>query len=101
MTRVVEWTAARAGLVAAWVVMVVPMHASAQARHLALESIGGLRLHNVVARVESHQGKRSVRLAVDTIVARQAMSTPGPDPALVALVDGLEFSNGVIEVEVA
>src|SRR5205823_7377467 len=66
--------------------------ASAQAKQYPLESSAGLRLYNVVAEPATLQGKRGLRLGL----------APGVQtgPAF-AKIEGLEFSNGVIEVEVA
>jgi len=66
--------------------------ASAQAKQYPLESSAGLRLHNVVAEPATLHGKRGLRLTL----------APGARPGPVfAWIEGLEFSNGVIEVEVA
>ncbi len=66
--------------------------ASAQTKRYPLESSAGLRLYNAVAAPATLQGKRGLRLTL----------TPGvrTGPAF-AWIEGLEFSNGVIEVEVA
>jgi hypothetical protein len=83
------------------VAVVLPTRAPAQAKRYALQSVDGLLLHNVVARAVTHQGKKGVELTVDTTAARQAAAPGQPDPEFIALVKGLTFSNGTIEVEVA
>ena len=88
----------RAGMIS----VLLPGMAVAQARHYPLESVNGLHLINVVAQPLIHQGKNGLRVMVDSVAARQAVAAPGrPDPALIASIEGLELSNGVIEVEVA
>src|SRR5437762_8546105 len=66
--------------------------ATAQATSYPLESAAGLRLYNVVAEPATLQGKKGLRLTL----------APGvPTGPAFARIEGLEFSNGVIEVEVA
>jgi hypothetical protein len=62
----------------------------AQTRRFALDSAGGLRMHNVKAEPATLDGKRGLRV---TGVA--------PDSEQLAIIDGLEFANGVIEAEIA
>lgn len=85
---------------------------SAAERVLTLEQTAGLALHNTVAESVTFQGKPALRLT----------ATPGAQPGAtkqggkqkggggageanrrdhLALVEGLEFSNGTIEVELA
>jgi hypothetical protein len=66
--------------------------ATAQAQRYPLESSAGLRLHNVVAEPATLQGKRGLRLTLAPGV------TTGP---AFAWIEGLEFSNGAIEAEIA
>lgn len=65
-----------------------------QAKSYALESADGLRPHNVVAAPATHQGRKGVR------VTAKSPADPAAAEQL-AIVDGLEFSNGVIEIELA
>jgi hypothetical protein len=84
-------------LVIAWTLSgVLPAIGGAQAKRYPLESIDGLRLHNVVAEPATLQGKKGVRLTV-------APDATGPqgERELLARIDGVEFSNGVIEAEIA
>lgn len=81
-------------------------------RHYPLETVDGLRLHNVVAEPAILHGKKALRVAATEAVRRrvQAMSAEERDRATkvaggteehLAIVEGLEFGNGVIELEVA
>ncbi len=64
---------------------------SAQTRRFALDSAGGLRMHNVKAEPATLDGKRGLRLT----------GVSAPDSEQLAIIDGLEFANGVIEAEIA
>jgi hypothetical protein len=70
----------------------LPELASAQAKQYPLESSAGLRLHNVVAEPATLQGKKGLRLTLAPGI------TTGP---AFSWIEGLEFSNGVIEAEIA
>lgn len=66
--------------------------ASAQApKSYALETAAGLRLHNVSAEPATLAGRKGLRLTL----------APGAGGEQLALIEGLEFSSGVIEIEVA
>jgi hypothetical protein len=81
---------------------VLPERASGQARRDALATTDGLRLHNATAEAVTFEGKRGVRLAVAPEVASRAEYLAGRiEPEAYARIEGLEFSNGVIEAEVA
>src|SRR5437867_12470788 len=69
----------------------LPAFAGAQAKHYPLESVQGLRLVNATVEPATLAGKKGLRVrpAVDTV-----------DGDLV-LIEGLEFSNGVIQAEIA
>jgi hypothetical protein len=76
-----------------------PGRASAQARQVPLESTEGLRLHNVAAEPVTHLGRKAVRL---TLAPGAMPAGTGPaDIDQLAVIDGLEFSSGVIEAEIA
>ncbi len=76
--------------------------ASGQARHYALETTEGLQLHNTTAEAVTFQGKRGVRVAVAPEVMRRPEYISGQiEPESFVRIEGLELSNGVIEVEVA
>jgi len=76
-------------------ILVLPATAAAQARTFALESAQGLRLHNVAAELVTHQGKKGLRVTSTPEAAGDAAAD------WLGRVDGLEFSSGVIEVELA
>ena len=73
----------------------LPGSASSQAKRYPLESTTGLRAHNVVIDPVTFKNRRGLRVTVAPAVAGQ------PEAELLALIDGLEFSSGVIEAEIA
>jgi hypothetical protein len=75
----------------------------AETRPLPLESASGLSLHNVAAEPATLQGKKGLRLRLSDEAARRIESTPAAaaDLEQLALVEGLSFSSGVIEAEIA
>jgi len=78
--------------------------ASAQARRYPLENAEGIQLHNVAAEPAVLAGKKGLRVAVsDETLRRMKTMTPEQQIALekLAPLTGLEFTNGVIEVELA
>ena len=80
----------------------LPDAASGQARRYALATTQGLRLHNVTAEAVTFLGKQAVRVAVAPDVARRPEYSAGKiEPEAFAYIEGLEFSNGVMEAEVA
>lgn len=86
-------------VVAALTFVLLPGRAFAQARHFPLESMDGLRLHNVAAEPTTHQGKKGLRL---TLAPNAAPAGAGQaDIDQLAVIDGLEFSNGILEAEIA
>ena len=80
-------------------------------RHFALESIEGLRLHNVDARPATLQGRKGIRVAMSEAAQRDLASrTPenraklamtGGAVEQLAVVEGVDFTNGEIEAEIA
>lgn len=76
----------------------------AQERTFALESAAGLRLHNVAAEGVTHEGRKGVRVtnSKEALARAQAM-TPEQQAQFetLAIVEGTDFSNGVIEAEIA
>jgi hypothetical protein len=84
----------------------LPASAAAQAKQYSLTSAGGLRLHNVTAQPVTYKGKRGLRVVADTARLRELEAAAAGQPAaaplsMVALIDGVEFSSGVIEAEIA
>jgi hypothetical protein len=86
--------------------LMVPKTAAGQVKHYPLKSIDGLRLHNVAAEPVLFQGKKGLRLTRSEEAARRLERMSAEERARVtinqlALIEGLDFSSGVIEVEVA
>jgi hypothetical protein len=91
-----------ARVVSGFLPIVLPELASAQVRQYPLTSADGLRLHNVIAQPVTYKGKKGLRIVADTARLRERAVAPGqPAAAPLALVDGVEFSSGVIEAEIA
>jgi hypothetical protein len=95
-------------LVAIACAFVLPTPSAGQAKHYPLESTSGLRLLNVSAEPATLDGKKGLRVTVSEEVRRRLDSlTPGTPAAAqarveqLAVIEGLEFSNGVIEAEIA
>jgi hypothetical protein len=80
---------------------VLPSLAAAQVKRYPLEAVEGLRLHNVTAQPATHQGKKGLRLTVDTARLRERGAPGQAEPELLAVIDGTELANGVIEAEIA
>ena len=77
---------------------------SAQAKRYALESTKGLHLHNVVAEVTTLQGKKGLRMSTSDEALRQYQQMPREQQSRLeqlAVIEGLDFANGVIEAEIA
>jgi len=96
--------------------LLLPCKVSAQqARNFPLESAAGLRVHNVTAEAVTLDGKRGVRLTVSPELTRrlqaltpdqltqfaQRGSIEGVDLEQLAVIEGIDFSSGVIEAEIA
>jgi hypothetical protein len=75
---------------------ILPGGAAAQVKSFPLESVDGLKLHNVAAEPAVLQGKKGVRLTFPADAPR-----PQAEVDQLAWFDGVEFSSGVIEAEVA
>jgi len=90
--------------VAASAALIVPGTAARQARHYPLESPDGLRLHNAAAEPVTLQGKKGLRVTISKEAERRFQAMRPEEQALLeqlAVVDGLDFANGVIEAEIA
>jgi hypothetical protein len=77
---------------------------TAQAKRYPLDSTTGLRLHNVVAEPAVLQGKKGVRIRHSEEALRRLEKISGDEQARfpqLATIEGVEFSNGVIEAEIA
>ena len=84
--------------------LVLSRSASAQERTYPLESAAGLRLHNVAAAPAVLDGKKGLRLTISDEAARRAQSmTPDQQAQMeqLAVIEGPEFANGIIELEMA
>jgi hypothetical protein len=89
---------------AATAALLLPAAASSQARRYPLESADGLRLHNVKAEPVTHEGKRGVRVTISDDAMRRIRQLPPEEQAQLeqlALIEGTDFSSGVIEAEIA
>jgi hypothetical protein len=75
-----------------------PARTSPSARY-ALETVDGLRPHNVTVEPTTHDGKRGVRVAISDD-ARRRMAADEQLEEL-AVIEGTDFTNGVIEAEIA
>ena len=91
-------------LFAASPVLTLTPTSAAQVRAFPLESASGLRLHNVAAVPAVLDGKKGLRLTISDEAARRLQSMTQDQQALfeeLAVIEGLELANGVIEVEIA
>jgi hypothetical protein len=80
-------------------------------RQFALDTVGGLRLHNVTATPATLQGKAGITVAMSEEAQRQLHSKAPEDQQKLAMsggtveqlavIEGLEFDNGIIEAEIA
>jgi hypothetical protein len=95
------------GVTAALVALATVLGAQTTPRRFALESASGLRLHNVSATPATLEGKKGVRVTVsDDAMRRLEAMTPQERQAAgafeqLAVIEGVEFGNGVIEAEIA
>ncbi|MGQ0714574.1 MAG: hypothetical protein ACT4PJ_12705 [Gemmatimonadaceae bacterium] len=86
------------------IVLTLPGRLAAQVRHYPLESASGLSLHNVVAQAGVLDGKKGVRVTTpDSVTRRVQAMTPEQQGMFeqLAVIEALEFTNGVIEAEIA
>jgi hypothetical protein len=84
--------------------LTLPAVSLAQARRYPLESASGLRLHNVAAEPAVLDGKKGLRLTISEEAMRRLQGMTPEEQARfeqLASIEGLEFANGVIEVELA
>jgi hypothetical protein len=79
---------------------VLPAGAAAQVRNLPLATTDGLTLIRAKAEPSTHQGKQGLRVTVSDEALKQAKPGDGELNPL-AVIQGLEFANGVIEAEIA
>jgi hypothetical protein len=112
-TALVPWSSRAALALGALAVLILSVAPRAQStiKPYALESPAGLRLHNVTAEPATLDGKRGLRVRFDEALRRrlEAMTPQEREAAMksgevneqLAVIDGLEFGNGVIEAEIA
>lgn len=82
---------------------VAPGQASA-AKSYPLESIAGLRPHNVTVEPTTHSGRRGVRVATSDSALRRFQQLPASEQTQfeeLVVIEGTDFANGVIEAEIA
>jgi len=77
--------------------LLLPTALMAQTARYPLTSGTGLRPHNVVAEPATLQGKKGLKVMAALQVSRQ----PGTAVETLALINDLEFGDGVIEAEIA
>jgi hypothetical protein len=85
-------------------VVLLPSAPAAQAKWYALESTAGLRLQNVSAEAAVLEGKKGLRITHSEDALRRLESMTPDEQARfpqLASVEGLEFTSGVIEAEIA
>src|SRR5262245_41106438 len=70
---------------------------ASQGKQYPLVSADGLTLHNVTAAPAALQAKKGLRLTL----SEAAVSPQQGDIEQLAVIDGLQFSSGVIEAEIA
>jgi hypothetical protein len=91
-------------LLAVGAALIVPAAAAGQARQYPLNSTDRLQLHNVAAEPAMLQGKNGLRVTM-TEEAERRLQGMTPEQQLqvhqLALVEGLQFDNGIIEAELA
>ena len=78
--------------------------AAPQEKQYALVSSEGLRLHNVSAEPATLQQKQGLRLTLSADAARRLANMTAQQQAdmeQLAVIDGAEFTSGVIEAEIA
>ncbi len=88
--------------------LLLPGGALAQVKHYPLEAPDGLRLHNVAAEPAVLQDKKGLRVTFSEETVRRFKDMTPEEQAEAqarvgqyAVIEGLEFANGVIEAEIA
>jgi hypothetical protein len=82
--------------------VVRPDVAAGQAKRFDLTTTKGLTLHNATAEAVTFKGKRGVRVTISPEAARRPEYASGQtEPEVQAWIDGVAFTNGVIEAEIA
>lgn len=79
-------------------------HAFAETRDLKLDTTSGLKLHRVAAEPVTHQGRRGLRVTISADAKQQAAALAVAQQSKLeqlAVIEGMEFGNGIIEAEIA
>ena len=76
--------------------LLLPAALMAQTARYPLTSSAGLTPHNVIVEGATLQGKKGLR-----VLASSESTQPGTNVEILAIIDGLEFGDGVIEAEIA
>lgn len=87
-------------VIATMLVVMLSAGASAQVRNLLLESAEGLTLINATAEPAMQAGRKGLRITMSA-EGLQKMQTATSEVNPLAIIQDLEFSNGVIEAEIA
>ena len=87
-------------MLAAMLVVLSAPGAWAQARSYPLDTVSGLTLINATAEPATHDGRKGLRITMSEDGLRKLQSGSGEVNPL-AVIQGLELSNGVIEAEIA
>ncbi|MBV8937338.1 MAG: hypothetical protein JO095_16225, partial [Alphaproteobacteria bacterium] len=87
-------------LTAIAMILLLPGAAAAQAKRYPLESAERLRFHNVTAEPAMLQGKKGLKATISEEARRRMSETQQYAQGLLCIED-LNFSNGVIEAEIA
>src|ERR1041385_6319090 len=80
--------------------LLLPRAASAQVKHYLLESVEHLRFHDATAEPAMLQGKKGLKATISEEALRRMNQTQQYCQGLF-WIEGLDFSNGVIEAEIA
>jgi hypothetical protein len=91
-------------VLSAWATLLAADALPAKGQENALDFARGLTLVDVQAKSVSFEGKRGLRVTISTEAKqRLAQQKDGPpaSPEQLAVIDGTDFSNGVIEAEIA
>src|SRR5918995_1850550 len=84
--------------------LLLPATALGQDKNYPLEARDGLTLHNVAAEPVTHEGRKGLRVMISKeALGRMEGMTPEQRGQLaqLAVIDGSDFSSGVIEAEIA
>jgi hypothetical protein len=108
MRHQVQMTRPTSYVLAFTLTLLGPCTAAAQVTHFPLETAEGLRLHNVAVRPAALAGKKGLRVTLsdETLRRFRGMRSEAVNEAQArvgqyAVIEGVEFSDGVIDAEIA